>query len=201
MEPTKTIKAIAAPLPIDNLDTDQIYPKQFLRTIRRTGLGTHAFHDMRYLEDGSDNPDFVLNRPEYKSAGVLISGENFGSGSSREHAPWAMKDMGIKCVIAPTFADIFANNSFKNGLLLIELPKEDIRQLMEEAQNNPGGEIEVDLEKQTITRGNKFSFSFEMDPFRKECLLNGWDDISLTLEKKAHISAYEERRKKERPWL
>ena len=188
-------------MPMINVDTDIIIPKQFLKTVKRTGLGVHAFHNIRYHDDGSEMADFVLNKPEYKKAQILITGENFGSGSSREHAPWAILDMGIRCIIAPSFADIFFNNSFKNGILPIVLPQEKVDELMKEAEENPEAQIEVDLENQTITRGNKFSFDFDVDPFRKECLLNGLDDIGLTLEKSAAISAYEEKRAEERPWL
>lgn len=201
MKPFKTLKAIAAPLDMVNVDTDIIIPKQFLRTIKRTGLGVHAFHDLRYLDDGAPNPDFILNQKPYDKAKILIAGENFGCGSSREHAPWAIEDMGIRCVIAPSFADIFYNNCFKNGILPIELPKENVATLLASAKNEPDALIEIDLEKQTITRGNQFSFEFEIDSFRKHCLLNGLDDIGLTLEKVTHIADYEEKIKTKRPWL
>lgn len=201
MEKFTTLTGIAAPLRMINVDTDIIIPKQFLKTVKRTGLGVHAFNDIRYNEDGSEKEDFVLNQPQYKNASVLITGENFGCGSSREHAPWAILDMGIKCIIAPSFADIFYNNSFKNGILPIVLPQEQIDELMDEAENNPEGEIKVDLENQTITRGNKISFEFEMDAFRKHCLLNGLDDIGLTLEKKNFIADYEAQDKEKRSWL
>ena len=184
-----------------NVDTDIIIPKQFLRTIKRSGLGVSAFFDIRYNEDGSEKPDFVLNREPFRNAEILITGANFGCGSSREHAPWALLDFGIRCVIAPSYSDIFYNNCFKNGILPITLPQEQIDELMKEATENPGAPIEIDLEKQTVTRGNKFSFSFEIDEFRKHCLLNGLDDIGLTLQKNAHIKNYEDRLKKERPWL
>lgn len=196
-----TLTAVAAPLRMINVDTDVIIPKQFLRTIKRSGLGVHAFHDIRYHEDGSDKADFVLNKPDYKNAEILVVGDNFGCGSSREHAPWAIGDMGFKCVIAPSFADIFYNNSFKNGILLIQLPQEQIDQLWDEAENNPDAPITVDLEKQTVTRGNKFSFDFDIDPFRKHCLLNGLDDIGLTEEKAAHIKNFEQQDAQKRPWL
>ncbi|HBR68597.1 MAG TPA: 3-isopropylmalate dehydratase small subunit [Rhodospirillaceae bacterium] len=201
MKPFVKLSAVAAPLPMINIDTDIIIPKQFLRTIKRTGLGQHAFHDIRYNDDGSEKPDFVLNKKEYRNAEIIITGENFGCGSSREHAPWALLDFGIRCVIASSFADIFYNNCFKNGILPIQLPQKQIDDLMKEAQDNPDAPLEIDLEKQTVTRGNKFSFSFDIDPFRKHCLLGGLDDIGLTLEKNKHIADYEEHTKKEKPWL
>ncbi len=201
MKPFTTLKAIAAPLDMINVDTDIIIPKQFLKTVKRTGLGVSAFYNIRYDDQGDLLPDFVLNRPEYKSAEILITGENFGCGSSREHAPWAILDMGFRCVIAPSFADIFFNNSFKNGILPIELPQEHVDQLMASAKEDPEGAIEIDLEKQTITRGNKFTFNFEIDPFRKHCLMNGLDDIGLTMEKNVHIENFEAKRKTEQPWV
>ncbi|MDB2682958.1 3-isopropylmalate dehydratase small subunit [Alphaproteobacteria bacterium] len=201
MNPFRTLNASAAPLPMMNVDTDIIIPKQFLKTVKRTGLGVSAFYNIRYNEDGSPKEDFVLNKPEYANAEILITGENFGCGSSREHAPWAILDMGFRCVIAPSFADIFYNNSFKNGILPIALPQDQVDALMSEAQENPDAKLEIDLEKQTITRGNKLSFAFEIDPFRKACLLNGLDDIGLTLEKDNHIGSYEESLKKDKPWV
>ena len=201
MTPFTKLSATAAPLPMINIDTDIIIPKQFLKTVKRTGLGIHAFHNIRYHDDGSEKADFVLNQADYKNAEILITGENFGSGSSREHAPWAILDMGIRCIIAPSFADIFFNNSFKNGILPIILPQEQVDELMREAEDNPAAQIEIDLENQTITRGNKFAFDFDVDPFRKECLIGGLDDIGLTLEKSGAIKAYEKERQKERPWL
>lgn len=201
MEKFTVLKSIAAPLRMINIDTDIIIPKQFLKTIKRTGLGIHAFHDIRYNDDGSEKPDFPLNKPEYKGASILITGENFGCGSSREHAPWAILDMGIRCVIAPSFADIFYNNSFKNGILPIALPADQVEALLVEAENEPDALIEVDLEKQTITRGNKISFSFDVDASRKHSLLNGLDDIGLTMQKKAHIADFESGDKEKRSWL
>jgi 3-isopropylmalate/(R)-2-methylmalate dehydratase small subunit len=201
MKPFKTLRAVAAPLEMINVDTDIIIPKQFLKTIKRSGLGVSAFYNIRYDDAGAPLPGFVLNKPEYKNAEILITGENFGCGSSREHAPWAILDMGIRCIIAPSFADIFYNNSFKNGILPIALPQAQVDALMDSAKAEPDALIEVDLEKQTITRGNKFSFSFEIDPFRKHCLLGGLDDIGLTLEKKAEIEAFESRRASEKSWL
>ncbi len=201
MEPFTKLTERAAPLDMINIDTDIIIPKQFLKTVKRTGLGVSAFYNLRYDENGNENPDFSLNQEQHKNAQILITGENFGCGSSREHAPWAILDMGFRCIIAPTFADIFFNNSFKNGILPIQLPQDQIDTLMQEAKDNPDALIEVDLEKQTVTRGNKFSFSFEIDPFRKHCLLNGLDDIGLTLQKENAISAFEETRKSDKPWI
>ena len=201
MEKFVKLSAIAAPLRMINVDTDIIIPKQFLKTIKRAGLGIHAFNDIRYNEDGSEKADFVLNKPEYRGASILITGENFGCGSSREHAPWAILDMGIRCVISESFADIFFNNSFKNGILPIRLPKDQIELLMKEAEENPGTPIEVDLERQVITRGNKFSIPFDVEPFRKHCLLNGLDDIGLTEVKKAQIADFENNDKNKRPWI
>lgn len=200
MTPFRKLSAIAAPLRMMNVDTDIIIPKQFLKTIRRAGLGKSAFYNIRYNEDGSLKPDFVLNLPVYKDAEILITGENFGCGSSREHAPWAILDMGITCIIAPSFADIFYNNCFKNGILPIALPQDQIDELMREAEENPETKLDIDLEKQTVTRGNKFSFSFDIDPFRKECLLNGYDDIALSLKKEKSIQAYEDKIRNEKPW-
>jgi 3-isopropylmalate/(R)-2-methylmalate dehydratase small subunit len=201
MKPFTTLRAVAAPLDMINVDTDIIIPKQFLKTIKRSGLGVSAFYNIRYDDAGKPLPDFVLNKPEYTNAEILITGENFGCGSSREHAPWAILDMGFRCVIAPSFADIFYNNSFKNGILPIALPQEQVDKLMESAKKEPDALVEIDLEKQTVTRGNLFSFTFEIDAFRKHCLLNGLDDIGLTLEKKTKIASFEEKRATERPWL
>ena len=201
MDKFTQLSGIAAPLRMINVDTDIIIPKQFLKTIKRSGLGVHAFHDIRYNEDGSEREDFPMNKPAYKGATILLTGENFGCGSSREHAPWAILDMGIKCIIAPSFADIFYNNSFKNGILPIALPQEQVDQLINEAEANPDAPLEIDLEKQTIKRGNVLSFDFEIDPARKHSLLNGLDDIGLTLEKKAHIVEFENKDKEKRSWL
>lgn len=201
MDAFKKLSARAAPLDMINIDTDVIIPKQFLKTVKRTGLGISAFYNLRYDDNGQENPDFVLNKPEYKDAQILITGENFGCGSSREHAPWAILDMGFRCILAPSFADIFFNNSFKNGILPIALPQEQIDQLMQEAKDNPDAVIEVDLEKQTITRGNKFSYEFDVDPFRKHCLVNGLDDIGLTLQKNTSITAFEKQRESDKPWI
>lgn len=201
MKKFERLTGLAAPLPMTNIDTDIIYPKQFLRTIKRTGLGVHLFHDLRYREDGSDNPEFVLNQEPYCRAQILITGENFGAGSSREHAPWAILDFGIRCVIAPSFADIFYNNCFKNGVLPVVLPQEQIDDLMAAAQDSPNVPITVDLKQQTVTSGNELQFSFEIDPFRKRCLLEGLDDIGLTLEKQRDIAAFEKQDKEKRSWL
>ena len=201
MEKFIALNGIAAPLRMINVDTDIIIPKQFLKTVKRTGLGIHAFNDIRYNEDGSEKPDFVLNKTQYRKASILITGENFGCGSSREHAPWAILDMGIKCIIAPSFADIFYNNSFKNGILPIVLPQDQIDALMDEADETPEAPFNIDLEKQTITRGNKISYDFDIDAFRKHCLLNGLDDIGLTLEKKNFITDFEAMDKEKRSWL
>jgi 3-isopropylmalate/(R)-2-methylmalate dehydratase small subunit len=201
MEKFVKLSGIAAPLRMINVDTDIIIPKQFLKTIKRAGLGVHAFNDIRYNEDGSEKSGFILNRLPYRNASILITGENFGCGSSREHAPWAILDFGIRCVIAPSFADIFFNNSFKNGILPIVLPKDQVETLMKEAEDTPDAPFEIDLENQLIIRGNKVSFSFDVDPFRKHCLLNGLDDIGLTEVKETKISTYENQRGTDRPWL
>ncbi len=201
MQAFTTLSSIAAPLRMINIDTDIIIPKQFLKTIKRSGLGKSAFFDLRYNDDGSEKTDFTLNKPEYRGASILITGDNFGCGSSREHAPWAILDMGFRCVIAPSFADIFYNNCFKNGILPIKLPTEQVDALMSEAEQSPEGIVEIDLDKQTITRGNKLSFTFDIDPFRKECLLNGLDDIGLTLEKSAAIETFEDTDAQKRPWV
>ncbi len=201
MDAFTKLTAKAAPLDMINIDTDVIVPKQFLKTVKRTGLGINAFYNLRYNDNGEVNPEFTLTQEQHKDANILITGDNFGCGSSREHAPWAILDMGFKCIIAPSFADIFFNNSFKNGILPIPLPQEHVDVLMQEAKENPDALIEVDLEKQTITRGNKFSFTFEVDPFRKHCLLNGLDDIGLTLQKDTDINSFEEKLSNERPWI
>lgn len=201
MDKFTTLRAIAAPLPVINVDTDMIIPKQFLKTIKRTGLGVHAFDEMRYQNDGSEDPDFVLNKAPYRNAEILIAGANFGCGSSREHAPWALLDFGIRCIIAPSYADIFFNNSFKNGILPIVLEQEKVDELMKAAQEEPDALLEIDLPNQTITRGNRLQFSFDIEPFRKHCLINGLDDIGLTLEKTGDITAYIENDQQKRSWL
>jgi 3-isopropylmalate/(R)-2-methylmalate dehydratase small subunit len=201
MEKFTTLTGVAAPLPMINVDTDMIIPKQFLKTIKRTGLGKNLFDEMRYTPDGKEVPDFVLNRPAYRSAKILVAGANFGCGSSREHAPWAIGDFGIRCVIAPSFADIFFNNCFKNGILPIALPQEQVDKLLDDASRGSNAIVTVDLEKQVITGPDGGSISFEVDPFRKHCLLNGLDDIGLTLQREGKIAAFEEARKASSPWL
>jgi len=200
MKPFKQITAIAAPMPITNVDTDMIIPKQFLRTIKRTGLGQHLFSEMRFDDAGNENPDFILNQAPYRHAEILIAGENFGCGSSREHAPWALLDFGITCVIAPSFADIFHGNCFKNGMVPVILPKDQVDALMTRAIEYPDHPVTVDLEAQEVRAGN-LSFSFEIDSFRKHCLINGLDDIGLTLQNEADITAYETSLKRERSWI
>lgn len=198
MQKFTTLTAIAAPLPIQNIDTDMIIPKQFLKTIKRTGLREGLFYEMRFTVEGKKIEEFVLHRAPYTNAKILVALENFGCGSSREHAPWALADFGITCVIAPSFADIFYNNCFKNGILPVTLPREQVDTLMQVAAG--GQQITVDLPSQTVKAGNH-EFEFTLDPFRKHCLMNGLDDIGLTLEKSAAISAYEAKLKSERPWM
>jgi len=193
MEAFKTLSGIAAPLDRRNVDTDQIIPKQFLKRIERTGYGQFLFFDWRYREDGSPDPSFELNAPELKGATILIAGANFGCGSSREHAPWALHDYGFRCVLAPSFADIFFNNCFKNGILAIRLPETAVSELIRKAREQAPYRLTVDLEKQLISDGQGLSVSFEVDPFRRHCLLNGLDDIGLTLQYEPQIRAYEER--------
>lgn len=201
MDKFEKLTGIVAPLPLINVDTDMIIPKQFLKTIKRSGLGVNLFDEMRYNDDGSENPDFVLNKPAYREAEVLVSGDNFGCGSSREHAPWAIKDFGIRCVIAPSFADIFYNNCFKNGILPIALPQEAVDVLMKDAEKGANARMEIDLEAQTVTTSDGEVFTFELDSFRKHCLLNGLDDIALTLKKAAAIKTFEECAASSRPWV
>jgi 3-isopropylmalate/(R)-2-methylmalate dehydratase small subunit len=193
MQPFTTLTAIAAPLPMANVDTDKIIPARFLKTIRRTGLGQHLFDAMRYDEAGRERPDFVLNREPYRHAQILIAHENFGCGSSREHAPWALLDFGIRCVIAPSFADIFHNNAFKNGILPIRLPREVCDRLMEDAQLGGNARLTIDLRRQVVVRPNGEEIAFEIDPFRKHLLLNGLDDIGQTLQRVERIDSYEKR--------
>ncbi len=200
MQSFTKLTGVAAPMAMANVDTDAIIPKQFLKTIKRTGLGKYLFNDLRTKPDGSENPDFVLNKPPYRNTQILITGANFGCGSSREHAPWALLDFGIRCVIAPSFADIFFNNCFKNGVLPVVLPQAQIDQLMALAEK--GASITVDLETQSITAyPSNVNFAFEVDPFRRHCLLNGLDDIGLTQQHASDIASYEARQKSERPWL
>ena len=202
MHPFTTLTAIAAPLPMVNVDTDKIIPAKWLKTIKRTGLGGALFETLRYRDDGSENPDFVLNREPYRRAEILIAGENFGCGSSREHAPWALLDFGIRSVIAPSFADIFFNNCFKNGILPVVLPQDQVEILMREASAASDPIFTVDLERQEVRRptGNA-AFAFEVDPFRKHCLLNGLDDVGLTLQKAKKIDGFEARQRAAQPWL
>ena len=202
MEKFDTMTGVAAPFPIVNCDTDKIIPARFLKTLTRTGLGKSLFDAMRYdPESGEENPDFVLNKQAYRNAEILVAGENFGCGSSREHAPWALLDFGIRCVIAPSFADIFFNNSFKNGILLITLPQEEIDKLMQDAENGANARLTVDLQDQEITRPDGSKVSFEVDPFKKHCLLNGLDDIGLTMQKVEKIDKFEGKQKAATPWL
>ena len=201
MQKFTTLTAVAAPLPMINVDTDMIIPKQFLKTIQRTGLGKHLFDEMRYTTDGKEVPDFVLNKPAYRKAEILVAGQNFGCGSSREHAPWALLDFGIRCVIATSFADIFYNNCFKNGILPIKLPREDIAKLMDDAERGANAVVTVDLEKQEIRGPDGGMIKFDVDPFRKQCLLNGWDDIGLTMRNEKSIDDFEARRKLQTPWM
>jgi 3-isopropylmalate/(R)-2-methylmalate dehydratase small subunit len=200
MQKFTTLTGVAAPLPMINVDTDAIIPKQFLKTIQRTGLGKSLFFELRYDEKGKDNPDFVLNKPAYRKAQILVAGENFGCGSSREHAPWALLDFGIRCVIAPSFADIFYNNCFQNGILPIKLPQEDVDKLMDDANRGSNATITVDLESQEIRGPDGGCIKFELDPFRKRCLLEGLDNIGLTLESETAIGDYETKVKAARPW-
>ena len=201
MDAFTTHTGVAAPLPIINVDTDMIIPKQFLKTIKRTGLGKHLFDEMRYVDGETENPDFVLNQPAYRKASIIIAGENFGCGSSREHAPWALLDFGVRCVIAPSFADIFYNNCFKNGILPIALPKDQVDALSAEAENGANATFTIDLAAQTIARPNGGVVSFDIDPGLKRRLLEGLDDIALTLDRAAAIDAFEAQRGQARPWL
>jgi 3-isopropylmalate/(R)-2-methylmalate dehydratase small subunit len=198
MEPFTKLEGVAAPLNMINVDTDMIIPKQYLKTIQRTGLGKALFDEMRFNQDGSEKPDFVLNKPAYRKAKILVAGENFGCGSSREHAPWALLDFGIRCVIAPSFADIFYGNCFKNGILPIKLPQTDVDKLMDDAERGANAVISIDLEKLEIRGPDGGMIKFEIDPFRCQVLLNGWDDIALTLRAGEKIDAYE---KNQQPWL
>ena len=200
MQPFTHLTGVAAPMRNTNIDTDQIIPKNYLKTIKRTGLGKGLFADQRYLDDGSENPEFVLNKPAYRRAEILVAGDNFGCGSSREHAPWALLDFGIRCVISTSFADIFYNNCFKNGVLPIKVAPEDLEKLFDDADRGANATLTIDLERQEIRGPDGGTLHFEIDPFRKHCLLNGLDDIGLTMEKKASIDSYEEKAKTERAW-
>ena len=201
MEKFTKLTGIAAPMPLVNVDTDMIIPKQFMKTIKREGLGVNLFDEMRYDREGNEIEDFLLNQPAYRKAQILVAGENFGCGSSREHAPWALADFGIRCVISTSFADIFYNNCFKNGILPIVLPQEDVDKLMEYAERGANATVTVDLERQTITGPDGGEISFEVDAFKKYCLLNGLDDIGLTMEKAASIDSFEAQAAQARPWV
>lgn len=201
MQKFDRLKATAAPMKIANIDTDMIIPKQFLKTIKRSGLGKHLFDEMRYTDGVTEIPDFVLNREPYRKAQILVAGDNFGCGSSREHAPWALEDFGFHVIIAPSFADIFYNNCFKNGLLPIVLDEEIVDRLFHETEAEEGYQLAIDLEAKTVTTPSGESFSFEVDDFRRHCLLNGLDDIGVTLEDAEVIEAYEASRRETAPWL
>ena len=200
MQKFTALTGIAAPMPLVNIDTDMIIPKQFLKTIARTGLGKNLFDEMRYTQDGAEIPDFVLNQPAYRSAEILVAGDNFGCGSSREHAPWALLDFGIRCVISTSFADIFYNNCFKNGILPIVMPQDVVDTLMADARKGANARVTVDLAAQTVTTSDGQSFGFDIDSHRKHCLINGLDDIGLTLEKASAINSYEQKAALSRPW-
>jgi 3-isopropylmalate/(R)-2-methylmalate dehydratase small subunit len=201
MQPFTSLTGVAAPMKITNVDTDMIIPKQYLKTIKRTGLGSGLFAEMRFNEDGSENKDFVLNQPAYRKAQILVAGDNFGCGSSREHAPWALLDFGIRCVISTSFADIFYNNCFKNGILPIKVSQEQLDQLMDEAARGANATLTVDLQTQEIQTSDGQVVQFDIDSFRKHCLLNGLDDIGLTMEKAKAIDSFEGKVSSERPWL
>ena len=201
MEKFDKHSGVAAPLNMINIDTDKLIPKQFLKTIKRTGLGQYLFNEIRFNADGSENKDFILNTPAYRDASILIAGDNFGCGSSREHAPWALLDFGVKCVISTSFADIFFNNCFKNGILPIVVSKEQLDQLMDDANNGANSILDIDLENQQIGRPNGDKINFEIDEFRKHCLINGLDDIGLTMQKQDSIGDFEKRREIEQPWV
>ena len=201
MDKFTTLTGIAAPLPLRNIDTDMIIPKQFLKTIKRTGLGKSLFYEMRFDQSGTEVADFVLNKPQYRKAQILVTGENFGCGSSREHAPWALLDFGIRCVFAPDFADIFYNNCFQNGILPIRLAQVDVDKLMDDASRGSNATVTIDLDAQEIRGPDGGRIKFEIDAFRKHCLLNGLDNIGLTLEKDKSITAFEDKAGASRPWL
>ncbi|MGN6768452.1 MAG: 3-isopropylmalate dehydratase small subunit [Rhizobiaceae bacterium] len=200
MEKFTKITGVAAPMPIVNVDTDMIIPKDYLKTIKRTGLGTGLFAEMRYLDDGAENPDFVLNKPAYRKAQILVAGDNFGCGSSREHAPWALLDFGIRCVISTSFADIFYNNCFKNGVLPVVVSPEDLEKLMDDASRGANATLTVDLEAMEIRGPDGGTVKFDLDEFRRQCLLNGLDDIGLTLQKSKSIDSFEKNYAESRPW-
>ena len=201
MEKFNKLTGIAAPMPLVNIDTDMIIPKQFLKTIKRSGLGANLFDEMRFDQDGNEIADFVLNKKAYRNAEIIVAGENFGCGSSREHAPWALLDFGIKCVISTSYADIFYNNCFKNGILPIVLKPEEVELLMEDSKNGENARISIDLERQIVQSSEGVEFSFEIDEFKKHCLLNGLDDIGLNMEKASSIDEFEEKYQKQMPWV
>ena len=201
MEKFNKLTGIAAPMPLVNIDTDMIIPKQFLKTIKRSGLGANLFDEMRFDQDGNEIADFVLNKKAYRNAEIIVAGENFGCGSSREHAPWALLDFGIKCVISTSYADIFYNNCFKNGILPIVLKPEEVELLMEDSKNGENARISIDLERQIVQSSEGVEFSFEIDEFNKHCLLNGLDDIGLTMEKASSIDEFEEKYQRQMPWV
>ncbi|EJF90416.1 3-isopropylmalate dehydratase small subunit [Bartonella tamiae] len=201
MEKFKKVTGVAAPMPVVNIDTDMIIPKNYLKTIKRTGLGKGLFADMRYLDDGRENPDFVLNKPAYRHSKIIVAGDNFGCGSSREHAPWALADFGIRCVISTSFADIFYNNCFKNGILPIKVSPQDLVKLMDDAERGANAIITVDLENMEISGPDGGVLKFDLDEFRRHCLLNGLDDIGLTMEKTSSIEMFEKNIDEERPWV
>ncbi len=201
MEKFEKLTAIAAPMPLINIDTDMIIPKQFLKTIKRSGLGVSAFYEMRYDMDGNENPDFVLNQDAYRDANIIVAGDNFGCGSSREHAPWALLDFGIRCVISTSFADIFFNNCFKNGILPIVVTPEQLTLLMDDAQKGSNARMVVDLENQIVESSDGTQIPFDVDAHRKHCLLNGLDDIGQTLQKATSIDAFETQMRESRPWV
>jgi 3-isopropylmalate/(R)-2-methylmalate dehydratase small subunit len=201
MEKFTVLTGVAASLPLVNVDTDMIIPKQFLKTIKRTGLGSALFHEMRYHRNGEEIPEFVLNRPAWRQAKILIAGDNFGCGSSREHAPWALLDFGIRCIVSTSFADIFYNNCFKNGILPIIVSPDDLKKLQDDAERGANATITIDLPNQEIRGSDGGTIRFDVDPFRKHCLLHGLDDIGLTLEKADHIDRFESAKAATRPWL
>jgi len=201
MDKFTKLTGVAAPMDMINIDTDMVIPKQYLTTVKRTGLGKGLFFEMRYNADGSENPDFVLNKPAYKDAQILVAGDNFGCGSSREHAPWALLGFGIRCVISTSFADIFYHNCFKNGILPIKLPREDVEKLLEDAERGANATVTIDLENQTITGPDGGEIKFELDEFKKHCLLNGLDDVGLTMKNEDKIKDFEERTNATQPWL
>ncbi len=201
MDKFTSLTGVAAALNLRNIDTDMIIPKQFLKTIKRTGLGQHLFFEMRFDDDGNEIEDFVLNQSAYRNASILVAGDNFGCGSSREHAPWALADFGIRCVISTSFADIFYNNCFKNGILPIKLPQEDVDKLMDDARRGSNATVTVDLETQTIKGPDGGAINFEVEEFRKHCMLNGLDDIGLTMQRKDKIDTYEDGQRLSQPWL